>query len=179
MNRSRGPLHLLAFVVLFGALAGVVLLAVPASSDPVRRQIKEARRDLVEFERELESLVASFEKLQEEQEVQERRIRSLRRALRRIDGADSIDEVFLGRLVRPLVADELESAVGRKELVEALLPPLRKEIWDRGAQREDKIQTLDAAIELLESTKSGELVTKSGIDGGQLITYSADWAAVA
>ena len=180
MDRSLTRTRPIALVVLFGALAGLLLFATPAAAESVRKQIKHARKDLVGFERDLTALVESFDRLRSELDVQAKRERSLRTLLRRTDRTESLYQHALARwVIHPLVKEELAKATDRQEIIEALLPGLRNEIWTRGSERDEKIDTLDAAIELLESTRSGDLVTKSGIDGGQLITYSADWAAVA
>lgn len=169
----------IAAILLVGA-AVAPLLGAPANAETIRKQIKEARKDLVRFERDLARLVRSFDRLQEQSEEHSARIRALRTFLARTDEETAGYEGALTRLlVRPLVVEELERVSQRKEIVDALLPKLRHEIWQRGTEREDKIETLDAAIELLEATRTGALPTKSGVGGGQLITYSADWAAVA
>ena len=169
----------IAAILLVGA-AAVLVAPAPSGAETIRKQIKEARKDLVRFERGLEDLVRSFDRLQEQADQQSARIRALENIL---DGTDQqktgYEHAFARWLIRPLVVEEIERVSQRKEVVDALLPELRHEIWQRGTEREDKIDTLDAAIELLEATRSGDLVTKSGVGGGQLITYSADWAAVA
>lgn len=151
-----------------------------ASATPIRQQIKDAKRDLIAFEEDLGRLVASFEGLERDLDRAGEEIESLRALLRRSDRAESVYERALADLiVRPLVSRELEDARARKEVIEAVLPGLRNQIWEQTLERKDKIEALDSAIELLEASQSGELVTKAGVGGGRLITYSADWAAVA
>lgn len=167
-------------IVLLAVVSVLALAPVPAAAEPIRKQIKEAREDLLRFERDLARLVRSFDRLQEHSDAQSKRIRSLRKILHATDGADAGYEHGLARwLIGPLATEALEKAEASKEITDALLPQLRREIWLRGSEREEKIETLDAAIELLEAARSGELVTKAGVGGGDLITYSADWAAIA
>ena len=176
--RSRGHTPRLTVVLL--ALAGLLVAAAPSSADSIRAQIKEAKNDLIAFEKDLNRVVSSFDGLQRDLEVVEAEITSLRTLLRRSGELDSFYERALTDLViRPLAERQLADAKERAAVIEALLPGLRREIWNRGLEREEKIETLDNAIELLESTQSGELVTRAGLGGGKLITYSADWAAVA
>ena len=180
MKPFLGLRRSIAFVLVAGALAGAAALSGPAAGEPIRKQIKDARRDLVAFERELQEVVDAFDDLQEQYEAQSARVRALKKILHRTDAAKGGYRQTLARwLITPLVTEELRRATQRKELTEVLLPQLRHEIWTRGTEREDKVDTLNAAIELLEQSRSGDLVTKSGVGGGDLITYSADWAAVA
>ena len=164
--------------------AAVVLVASPiltgsARADFVRKQIKIARTDLVEFEKDLSRLIDSFEDLRAELDAVAEDEAAVRALLKETHQTTSFYESAVAAfLIRPLMKERLSQVVVQRELIEALLPVLRHQIWTRGGERKEKIQTLDAAIELLESTRSGELVTKAGVDGGQLITYSADWVAV-
>lgn len=161
-------------------LTGLLLTVLPSRAESIRAQIKEAKKDLIAFEKELNRLVSSFEGLQADLEDVEEEIGALRTLLRRSGELDSFYERALTDLVvRPLAEKQLTEAKERKEIIEALLPGLRREIWNQGLERKEKIETLDNAIDLLESARTGELVTKAGIGGGRLITYSADWAAVA
>ncbi len=177
--KTRIRTHRIRAALLVAVVVPLVA-ASPAPAETIRKQIKEARQDLVRFERGLADLVRSFERLQEQAEAYSERVLALRKMLHRTDAEGAGYEHALARwLARPLIVQELERISERKEIIDSLLPPLRHEIWVRGTEREDKIETLDAAIELLEATRSGDLVTKSGVGGGQLITYSADWAAIA
>ena len=167
-------------MVVLVALAALLTGAAPAGAESIRAQIKEAKQDLIAFEKDLNRVVTSFEGLQTDLEGVEEEIASLRTLLRHSGELDSFYERALTDLVvRPLAEKQLADAKERKGVIEALLPGLRREIWNRGLEREEKIETLDNAIELLESAQTGQLVTKAGIGGGELITYSADWAAVA
>lgn len=177
VDRGLAPRPVLIVLVV---LAGFLLGLSPARAESIRAQIKEAKKDLIAFEQDLNRLVSSFEGLQDDLETAEENIRSLRALLRRSHGAESFYQRALADLVvRPLAEKELADAQDRKAIIESLLPGLRREIWNRGLERKDKIETLDNAIQLLESARTGELVTKAGVGGGKLITYSADWAAVA
>jgi hypothetical protein len=179
MRSPTAPRRPIAFVLLAGALTGLLAFAGPAAALPVRKQIKQARKDLVAFEKDLEKLVEAFDHLQEQYDKQSAQVRSLKKILHRTSRAKGGYEEAVARwLIEPLVKRQLDEVSQRKEISEALLPQLRHEIWTRGAEREDKIDTLEAAIELLEQARSGDLVTKAGVGGGDLITYSADWEAV-
>ena len=162
---------------------GMQVLAAPvvsAQSQSVRKQIKIARRDLVAFERELTALVDTFESLRERHEAISDSIRAARAALDDLsEPKDLYEHAWASFVLRPVIRQSLEKARTRAEIIAALLPELRSQIWNRGLERKEKIQTLDDAIEFLQSARSGKLITKAGVDGGQLITYSADWAAVA
>jgi Transglycosylase-like domain len=178
--RSRISLPWIATLVVAGLLVGLV--AAPGALGKagfVRKQIKKARVDLVRFEQDLAELIDSFEGLQTELDAVIKDERAIRVALRETRQSSSFYANAVATFfVEPLLRERLAQVATRKELVEALVPALRREIWARGDEREEKIETLDAAIQLLESTRSGELVTNAGVGGGQLITYSADWAAV-
>ena len=177
--KTRSRTHRIKAALLVGVVVALVSTS-PAPAETIRKQIKEARQDLVRFERGLADLVRSFERLQEQADAYSERVLALRKMLHKTDAEGAGYEQALARwLARPLIVQELERISERKEIIDSLLPPLRHEIWVRGTEREDKIETLDAAIDLLEATRSGDLVTKSGVGGGQLITYSADWAAIA
>ena len=173
-RRSRPVLALAA------ALAASLLAASPTGAASIRTQIKEAKRDLIAFEKDLNRLVASFEGLQNDLADVEVEIESLRTLLRTsAEGGSAYERALADLVIRPLATRQLADATERKGIIEALLPGLRREIWNQGLERKEKVETLETAIELLESARTGELVTKAGIGGGQLITYSADWAAVA
>lgn len=170
-------------------LVGLVLVAAltqtlhpivsPASAQAVRKQIKLARKDLIAFERELETVVESFDRLQDEHEAVRKEMRTIRRMLGKMDDPKGVFERWTNALLRPLVLESLEQVKSRADLIATLLPSLRRHIWEKGLERKEKIETLQDAIELLQSARAGELVTRAGVGGGQLITYSADWAAVA
>jgi hypothetical protein len=73
---------------------------------------------------------------------------------------------------------ELQTAGPRKEVIEAMLPRLRRLIWQKGSDRQDLIDELDVAIRNLQAARGEGPPTNAGFDGGFLITYSADWEAV-
>ena len=151
-----------------------------AHGEPIRVQIKKARADLVRFEKDLARLVDSFEGLQHDLDRLGAEARTMRFILRRAERAGSLYErAFADFVIHPLVMAELRQVQERRGIIETLLPGLRRAIWNKTSEREEKVETLEAAIELLESARSGRLVTKAGVGGGKLITYSADWAAVA
>ena len=177
MRRVR---RVVALTTAAATVCSVCWGALPARAESIRSQIKEAKKDLIAFEKDLGRVVSSFEGLQRDLDAVEEEIRALRILLGASEQADGTYERALADLVvRPLAEKALADATERSDIIEALLPGLRREIWNRGLERKEKIETLDAAIDLLESARTGELATKAGLDGGQLITYSADWTAVA
>lgn len=180
MARHQNPRTLLSALLLAAAvLVALDPLVLPAEAEPVRKQIKAAKRDLIEFERELTHLVETFDGLQGELDSLSKTVRSTRSALQKMADAENLYEQALASFVlRPVLEQSLDRASTRRDIIDALLPELRSHIWNQGLERKDKIETLDAAIQLLQSARKGDLVTKSGIGAGQLITYSADWAAV-
>jgi Transglycosylase-like domain len=169
-----------AALVLLAAWAVLLAspIAAPAEAQSVRKQIKLARKDLVAFEQELEGVVEKFHGLNDELEETKADLRDIRKVLRDMDRARSLYDRWRDLVFRPLVLDSLEETRTRAEIIEDLLPSLRRHIWEQGLERKNKIDTLQDAIELLQSARAGDLVTKSGVGSGQLITYSADWAAV-
>ena len=180
MARRRSLHSLLALAVLVTGIQVLVHPLAPAGADSVRKQIKIARRDLVAFERELTTLVSTFESLQEQHDALSGSIRTARSALNDLSRPkDLYEHAWASFVLRPVIRQSLEEAKTRAAIIAALLPELRKQIWNKGLERKDKIQALDDAIEFLQSARSGKLITKAGVDGGQLITYSADWATVA
>ena len=168
-------------MLLLAALVLIVLepVVLPAQGQAVRKQIKLARRDLVAFEKEVEAIVESLEQLQAEEVELSEDMKSIRKVLRKLDDADTLYERWRSALFGSLLADSLEDIKARRDIVSALVPQLRRHIWEKGLERKEKINTLQDAIELLQSARAGDLITKAGVGGGQLITYSADWAAVA
>lgn len=166
---------------LTGVLIALLFLSAgaPAAANLIRKQIKEAKRDLIDFERDLSVVVKSFHRLEEELEVAEKRIRSEKRLLLRVERGGSFEQAVASILLEPAARARLEAATSQKEILLDVIPEMRDYIWQKGLERKDMIETLDDAIALLEAHRSGDVVTKAGVDGGQLITYSADWAAVA
>lgn len=180
MDRRLSPRILLSLLLL-AALVFVALgpLVRPVEAEPVRKQIKTAKRDLIEFERDITHLVETFDGLSGELGSLSKTIRSTKAALQKMRDPKNLYEQALASLVlRPVLEQSLDQATTRRDIISALLPKLRNHIWNQGLERKEKIETLDAAIELLQSARRGDLVTKSGVGAGQLITYSADWAAV-
>ncbi len=157
----------------------LLVLAGPGSANFVRKQIREAKRDLIAFERDLSQVVDSFERLQDEVELLEARIRSEKRLLRVTRRGSSFERAVAAILVEPGARLRLSSATAQREILLDLIPRMRNHIWQKGLERKEMIESLDDAIALLESHRSGDLITKAGVGRGQLITYSADWAAVA
>ena len=177
---SRPRSALVGLVLATAVSCALVPWGPEAHGEPIRVQIKKARADLVRFEKDLARLVASFEGLQRDLDRLGVEARTMRSILQRSQTAASLYERALADLViRPLAMAQLRRVQDLREIIEALLPGLRRAIWNKTLEREEKVETLKAAIELLESARSGELVTKAGIGGGKLINYSADWAAVA
>ena len=171
---------LVALALISAVFCALFPLGPGAHAEPIRAQIKKARADLVRFEQDLAGLASAFEGLQRDLDRVDAEVRTMRAILRRSERAGELYERAIADLVvRPLVSAELRRIQERREIIETLLPSLRREIWERASEREEKIETLEAAIELLEAARTGELVTKAGVGGGKLITYSADWAAVA
>ena len=166
---------------LIGVLIAVLFLSAggPAGANLIRKQIKEAKRDLIDFERNLSAVVKSFHRLEDELEVAEKRIRSEKKLLLRLKRGGSFEQAVASILLEPAARARLEAATSQREILLDVIPEMRDYIWQKGLERKDMIETLDDAIALLESHRSGDLVTKAGVDRGQLITYSADWAAVA
>lgn len=180
MARRRNPRILLSLLLLAAAaLVALGPLLRPAKAEPVRKQIKAAKRDLIEFERGLTQLVETFDGLQGEVVSLSKTVRSTRTALQKMKDPKNLYEQALASFVlRPVLEQSLEQASTRRDIINALLPRLRSHIWNQGLERKEKIDTLDAAIQLLQSAQRGDLITKAGVGAGQLITYSADWAAV-
>ena len=179
MDRRQNPRILLCGVLL--AIPALVAgpLVRPAEAEPVRKQIKAAKRDLIEFEREITHLVETFDALQGEASSLSKTIRSTRSALRKMgDTKNPYEQALASLVLRPVLEQSHEQASTRRDIINALLPRLRNQIWNQGLERKEKIETLDAAIQLLQSARQGDLITKAGVGAGQLITYSADWAAV-
>lgn len=170
---------------LLRALAGVFVAVLflsaggPAAANLIRKQIKEAKRDLIDFERDLSAVVKSFHRLEDELEAAEKAIRSEKRLLAGMQRGDSFEQAVASILLEPAARARLEAVTSQREILLDVIPQMRDYIWQKGLERKEMIETLDDAIALLESKRSGELVTNAGVNGGQLITYSADWAAVA
>ena len=167
-----------------GASLGAALLlgsfAVSSSGSPIRKQIRAAKKELIRFERQVDGLVQTFHGLQARLEEVEAEVRDLERGLRQGQrAADPLDRALFELVVKPVAQRRLDLALTEKALLEDLVPGLRRAVWQKGLEREEKIEELDAAIDLLRATRSGELVTRAGVGRGQLITYSADWAAIA
>ena len=172
----RGPVVAVSVLV----VALVTGEAAASSANPVRRQIKQARRDLVSFEQELADLVDKFEVVEHQLGTVRIRAAAARRTIRKLDRASGLAErAVAGIVIEPLARAALWQATEQRDVLEELVPAMRRQIWVKGAERKDLIDKLDAAIELLQSTRTGKLITRAGVDSGQLITYSADWAAVA
>jgi Transglycosylase-like domain len=169
-------------VSLIGIVVAVTLITAapgPAEANLVRKQIREAKRNLIDFEKDLSATVKTFHRLEDELEAAKKMIRSEERLLGKLERASSLEQALASVLVEPAARARLEMASSQKEILLDVIPEMRDHIWQKGLERKDLIETLDDAIAVLESHKSGTLVTKAGVDGGQLITYSADWAAVA
>ena len=178
---NRRPLRFgSAWLLVLVAAALLDAWVVPgAQAEPIKAQIRAAKRDLIKFEEHLESLVEKFHRLQDESEALTQSVRGTRSALSDLAEPQSLYEhAVVTLLVKPVLEERLEITEKRREIVDALIPNLRRQIWEQGLERKEKIETLDAAIQLLQSARSGDLITKAGVGGGQLITYSADWAAV-
>lgn len=167
------------------ALAGLLALSLllslggPAGANLIRKRIKEAKRDLIAFEKDLSMVVKSFHRLEDELAAVEERIDADEKLLAAAERGSSFERAVASVLVAPAARQRLADAKAQKEILEELIPEMRDHIWQRGLERKEMIETLDDAIAVLERHRTGGLVTKAGVDGGQLITYSADWAAVA
>ncbi len=149
-----------------------------AEPNPVRKRIKAIKKDLIAFERDVAELVERFHSLQDQLDSATERMRFARRTLKATTKTSGLRATVSSWLIEPIARVEMSSARSHKEVLEELIPEMRTHIWNKGLERDEFIEDLDDAISVLESARSGKLVTKAGVGRGQLITYSADWAAV-
>jgi hypothetical protein len=176
-------------------VAGIMLLGPPVTGapSPIRQHIKEAKKALLAIEKEIGPLLSKTKVMQKRLDAAEPAFKRARRAVDRLSkkteahelaiallAPDFMDEMGIAGHASALEAalsDLLAASVERKTLA-PMLPKLRNHLWQLGVEREDRIDDLDVAIAQLEAVRQGDVPIKSGVGGGTLITYSADWEAV-
>lgn len=163
----------------WGVVLATLLPAVPAGAESVRAQVRQAKKDLIAFEQEIETMVEKFHALRAQYEVLEARVESVRLVARSGRRADSVYErALFSLLVEPYSRRELASMQAHRRLLTDVLTSLRNAIWQESQERRELVDDLDDAIAVLQARRSGTLVTSAGLGPGGLITYSADWAAI-
>jgi hypothetical protein len=172
------------FAVILAAAVASAAAAAEATAEPDKRKVKEIRRALVAVQEDLDDATAALETFERRSKRLDGIISSAQRSLER-SGAET-DAAFIPTF--SFVADltRLSGAVAEKQNVEARITDLMHEMQALTGTRDEKIAELQAIVR--EAQEEDEIAGRTAPAGnkgasltvrGSLITYSADWEAVA
>ena len=174
------------------ALALALGVAGPSAGEPspVRAHIKEARKALLHIEKTIGPLVTKTHAMEERLDGIAGRVAAARKIVRKLArttrpqdvavaffAPDYLQALGIGgdAVILEQALVDLAAARAEKKALEPLLPHIRNQLWELGAERKDRIDDLELAIAQLEAVREGDVPIRAGVGGGKLITYSADW----
>lgn len=174
----------LAAVLVAAAVCSTTLAGSAAAQATDKRGVKAIRRTLVAVERNLDEAKANLATFERRSRRLDAAISSAERSLRRapsaVTGAFPPTFSFLAHLTR------LSGAQAEKETVEAEITDLMQEMQTLTTVRDEKIAQLQVIVRRArDKSEIAGATAPAGNQGaplsvqGSLITYSADWEAVA
>lgn len=172
-------------------VAPVVVLALcfttvagPADGSQDQRAVKKIKKALVDVEHRLDTIEATLKALERRSKMLDDVIAEAEKSLAKTppppDGAFSPGLAFLSNLVRVTTAE------AKKESVEGRITEVMEKMQALITERDEKIDELQVFVRRAKKSNeiAGETTPTGGRGtsltvGGSLITYSADWEAVA